>query len=152
MRRSVLVAVTFYIIKDFFFMVYIKKKALLNLLWYCFCLVACFCFFFLGGGAGNKTRRILAPWPGIKPTPPPLEGRVLTANHWGRPWDTSKKGLMISWFWKECGAFPLHPSLFLWAHCAGEECVPFLVASLWLLSPQSSTCSTWLPWGSAAPS
>ena len=45
-------------------------KSLLNLLQYCFC----FTFWFFG----HEACGILAPWPGVKPTPPALEGEVLT--------------------------------------------------------------------------
>ena len=48
------------------------KKSLLNLLQYCFC----FMFWFFGREACG----ILAPRPGIKPTPPALEGEVLTTG------------------------------------------------------------------------
>ena len=47
-------------------------KSLLNLLQYCFCLM--FWFF------GHEACGILAPWPGIEPTPPALEGEVLTTG------------------------------------------------------------------------
>ena len=50
---------------DFFFEV-------LNLLQYCFC----FMFWFLG----HEACRILAPPPGMEPTPPTLEGKVLTTG------------------------------------------------------------------------
>ena len=46
---------------------YVFFKSLLNLLQYCFC----FMFWFFG----CKACRILALWPGIKPTPPGLKGK-----------------------------------------------------------------------------
>ena len=39
-------------------------------------------FWFFGHGACG----ILGPWPGIKPTPPALEGKVLTLDHQGSPY------------------------------------------------------------------
>ena len=51
-------------------------KSLLNLLQYCFC----FMFWFFGRQACN----ILTPWPGIKPTPPALEDKVLTTGPPGK--------------------------------------------------------------------
>ena len=53
-------------------------KSLLNLLQYCFC----FMFWFFGQEACG----ILAPWPGIEPLPPALEGKVLTMNRQGSPY------------------------------------------------------------------
>ena len=50
--------------------------SLLNMLQYCFC----FMFWFFG----RKENRILAPWPGIKPTTPALEGKVLTTGSTGK--------------------------------------------------------------------
>ena len=47
-------------------------KSLLNLLQYCFCFI--FWFF------GREACGILAPWPGIKPTPCALEDKVLTTG------------------------------------------------------------------------
>ena len=52
-------------------------KPLLNLLQYCFCYM--FWFF------GREARGILAPWPGIKPAPPALEGKILTTGPPGKP-------------------------------------------------------------------
>ena len=51
-------------------------KSLLNLLQYCFCFM--FRFF------GREERGILAPWPGIEPAPPALEGEVLTTGPPGK--------------------------------------------------------------------
>ena len=48
-------------------------QSLLNLLQHCFCV---FWVFFFGQKAGD----ILAPWPGIKPATPALEGKVLTTR------------------------------------------------------------------------
>ena len=52
-------------------------KALLKLLQYCFCYL-CFGFF------GPEACGILAPQPRIKPTPPALEGEVLTTGPPGK--------------------------------------------------------------------
>ena len=51
-------------------------KSSLNLLQYCFC----FMFWFFGLEAGG----ILAPQPGIEPTPPTLEGKVLNIGTPGK--------------------------------------------------------------------
>ena len=51
-------------------------KSLLNLLRYCFC----FMFWFFGCEACG----ILAPWQGIEPAPPALEGEVLTTEPAGK--------------------------------------------------------------------
>ena len=51
-------------------------KSLLNMLQCCFC----FMFWFFG----HKACGILAPQPGIKPTPPALEGKVLTTGPPGK--------------------------------------------------------------------
>ena len=51
-------------------------KSLLNLLQYCLC----FMFLFFGHDACG----ILAPWPGLKPAPPTLEGKVLTTGPPGK--------------------------------------------------------------------
>ena len=58
--------------KKNFFLMWTIFKSLLNLLQYCFC----FMFWFFGHEAGG----ILAPTPGIEPTPPALEGEVLTTG------------------------------------------------------------------------
>ena len=55
-----------------------KFKSLLNLLQYCFC----FMFWLFG----CKAYGISAPWPGIEPIPPALEGEVLTAGPPGKSW------------------------------------------------------------------
>ena len=47
-------------------------KSLLNRLQYCFCFVVCF--------FGHEACGVLAPWLGIEPTPPALEGEVF--NCW----------------------------------------------------------------------
>ena len=65
--------------KDFFFWFGPFLKSLLNLLQYCFC----FLFWFFG----PKACGILAPWPGIKPVPPELEGKVLTTGPPGESCD-----------------------------------------------------------------
>ena len=51
-------------------------KSLLNLLQYCFC----FMFWFFG----HEACGILAPWTGIEPAPPALEGEVLTTGPPGK--------------------------------------------------------------------
>ena len=50
----------------------------LNLLKYCFCFMMFWLFDLEACG-------ILAPWPGIKPTSPVLEDRILTTGRWGSP-------------------------------------------------------------------
>ena len=62
--------------KNFFFWCGPFFKSLLNLLQYCFCFM--FRFF------GHEACGILAPRPGIKPTPPALEGEVLTTGPPGK--------------------------------------------------------------------
>ena len=42
-------------------------------------------FWFFGREAGG----ILAPWPGIEPEPPVLEGEVLTTGPPGKSWGSS---------------------------------------------------------------
>ena len=56
----------------------IFKKYLLNLLRYCFCYL--FNFFASVLCFGHEACGILAPQSGIKPTPPTLEGEVLTTR------------------------------------------------------------------------
>ena len=51
-------------------------KVFIDLLQYCFC----FMFWFFGREACG----ILAPWPGFEPTPPALEGEVLTTGLTGK--------------------------------------------------------------------
>ena len=74
-----LLQTTFHLI--FFFKIFwcgpFFLKSLLNLLQYYFCFM--FCLF------GPKACGILAPWPGIEPTPPALEGEVLTTGPPGKP-------------------------------------------------------------------
>ena len=41
-------------------------------------------FWFWLGFFGHKARGILAAWPGVKPTPPALEGEVLTNGPLGK--------------------------------------------------------------------
>ena len=41
--------------------------------------------FYILGFFGHKACGILAPQPGSKPTPPALEGKVLTTDHQGSP-------------------------------------------------------------------
>ena len=65
-------------------------KFLLNLLQYCFC----FMFWFFG----RETCEILAPWPGIKPSPPALEGEVLTTGPPGKSPLFLKKCWMSNFF------------------------------------------------------
>ena len=50
-----------------------------NLYWICYN-IACFMFWVFGGEA----RGVLAPWPGIEPTPPALVGGVLTTGPPGK--------------------------------------------------------------------
>ena len=60
---------------------------------------------------GHEACGVLAPWPGIDPTPPALEGKMLTLEHQGSPVPThsSGSGSAIS-FSMEHNYFPL-PSL-----------------------------------------
>ena len=39
--------------------------------------------------SGPEACGILAPWPGIEPAPPALEGEVLTNGPPGKSWDSS---------------------------------------------------------------
>ena len=52
-----------------------------NFLFYVFCFLILFFFLFFGREACG----ILAPWPGIKPAPLALEGKVLTTGPPGKP-------------------------------------------------------------------
>ena len=68
-------------LKKIFFIIFFDvdhffKKSLLNLLQYCFC----FMFWLVG----CKACGILAPRPGIEPSPPALEGEVLTTGPPGK--------------------------------------------------------------------
>ena len=67
---------SFFLIDRLFF------KSLLNLLQYCLCFDFFF-FFFCCDACG-----ISVPQPGIKPTPPALEGKVLTAGLPGKSLDS----------------------------------------------------------------
>ena len=84
--------------KEFFFfflMWTILKVFLLNLLQYCFC----FMFWFFGPEACG----ILAPRPGVKPTPPALEGQILTIGPPGKSPQSSLNGVLMDimcWFYK----------------------------------------------------
>ena len=60
----------------------------LKYLLYCYCIVSVFCFCFFG----HKPCGILTPWPGIEPTPPALEGEVLSN---GLPWTFPKNGFLF---------------------------------------------------------
>ena len=62
----------FYFKDFFFFWCGPSLKSLLNLLQYCLCFMF-WCF-------GREACGILVPWPGIEPTPPALEGEVLTTG------------------------------------------------------------------------
>ena len=64
-------------LKVFFFWCGPFLKSLLSLLQHCFCLM--FWLF------GHKAYGILAPWPGIEPAPPALEGEILTTGLPGKP-------------------------------------------------------------------
>ena len=68
--------VFFFSPRFFFFMWTIFLKSLLNLVQYCFC--------FLSWFFGCEARGVLVPWPGIKPTPPALEGEVLATGPPGK--------------------------------------------------------------------
>ena len=63
---------------------------LLNLLHYYFCVI--FCFF------GCEVCGILVPWSGIEPTPPTLEGKVLTTGLLGKSLLYVFKGLSMFTF------------------------------------------------------
>ena len=67
------VDILFYFILLFYF---ICLKSLLNLLQYYFCFMFWFC--------GREACGILAPRPGVEPTPPALEGEVLTTEPPGK--------------------------------------------------------------------
>ena len=71
-------------------MVHIKKR----LYWICYDTVSV--LYLVSVFFGNKACRILALGPGIKPTPPPLEGRVLTAEPPGTSLGHFQGGPMIS--------------------------------------------------------
>ena len=67
--------------KGFFFILTIFFKSLLNLLQYRFCFMFWFFSFLF---FGHEACGILALPPGIKPTPPGLEGEVLTTGPPGK--------------------------------------------------------------------
>ena len=61
-------------------------------------------FWFFGGEACG----ILAPWPGIKPAPPALEGEVFTTGPPGKSPNILKSGKVLpkakkAHLWAECG-------------------------------------------------
>ena len=68
----------------FFFWCGIFLRFLLNLLQYCFCFM--FWFFYYNACVN------LAPWPGIEPAPPALEGKILTTG-----WSPGKSQ-PLSWY------------------------------------------------------
>ena len=76
-------------------------KFLLNLLQYCFC----FMFWFFG----PEARGILAPLPGIEPTPPALEGEVLTTGQPGK----SQSIFFQSYLWAQMKLLLLYYELSL---------------------------------------
>ena len=64
------------VVKELFFFMWTIFKVFMNLLQYCFC----FMFWFFGLEACG----ILAPTPGMEPTPPALEGEVFTTGPPGK--------------------------------------------------------------------
>ena len=74
---------------SFFFLLWMIWKSLLNLLHHCFCFL-CFKFFLAVRHVG-----LLAPWPGIEPTSPALEGEVLITE----PPGISLRILFFSFAW-----------------------------------------------------
>ena len=64
--------------KNLQFSFFLMWTIILILYWICYCIASVLCFvcFFLF--FDHKTHGILAPWPGVKPTPPALECEVLT--------------------------------------------------------------------------
>ena len=66
----------------------IFQKSLWNLLQYCFC----FMFWF----SGHEACGVLAPWPGIEPLPPALEGEVLTTEPPEKSLELSIEWIFIS--------------------------------------------------------
>ena len=88
----------FFFFLRFFFWCGPFLKSLLNLLQYCFC----FMFRF----SGHKSCGILAPQPGIEPTPPALEREVLTTGPPG------KFPTTIIFWWDQYHALRLAPSFY----------------------------------------
>ena len=72
MDRQTIKRVLFFVLMWTIFKVFIECVTVLLLLFM-------LCFF------GHKACGILAPRPGIKPTPPALEGKVLATEHQGSP-------------------------------------------------------------------
>ena len=70
-------------------------NCLLNLLQYCFCLL---CFFGFLATRPVGSCGILTSWPGIEPTPPALEGKVLTTGPPGKSLDVLFCSLLFSFF------------------------------------------------------
>ena len=56
----------------------------LNLYWICYNIISFLCFHFIFSVFGFKVYRILIPWPGIDPTSPALEDKVLTTGPPGK--------------------------------------------------------------------
>ena len=52
-------------------------------------------FYFMVWFFGRKSCGILAPWPGIEPTPTALEGEILTTGAPGKSLDVFLKQLML---------------------------------------------------------
>ena len=72
----------------FFFFLFIHIfKSLLNLLQYCSC--------FLFWSSGQEARGILGPWSGIEPTPPALEGEILTTGLPRNPKGDSSESALV---------------------------------------------------------
>ena len=88
-------------------------KSLLNLLQHCFCFML---WFF-----GCKTCGILAPWPGIEPAPPALEGEVLTTGPPEKSLDFFKIKLNIHmfyvWFSISTSSLPKRNLQKTWGKC-----------------------------------
>ena len=74
---------------------FLFKKSLLNLLQYCFC----FTFWFFG----HKACGILASWPGSEPSPPALQGKILTTGlprKSPNPWALKSRELSLAYMRK----------------------------------------------------
>ena len=70
-QKNIPIDAKFFFFKNFL-MWAIFKKSVLNLLQYCFCFVLIF--------FGCEAYGILAPSPGIEPSAPALEGKILTTG------------------------------------------------------------------------
>ena len=78
----------------FFFLKFFDVDHFKSLYWICYNISSALWFGFLAAG----TCRVLAPWPGIKPVPPTLEGEVLTTGLPGKLLKKVLNTVLPQWF------------------------------------------------------